>query len=449
MTLGLRARLIGTVVGAILISTVIGIVAARQTMATDLNRLAGQAVFSGATGFGGYWDQKRDAVKLLVTQAAINDAVRRATVAHDGRALEATLAAIERQGGLSYLTVVDTKGAVVARANGGKAGDTSPSPLAARALAGETVSTTQKLAPKELQPEGLTSQVQTGGSAAQATQNGLGIVSAAPISDANERTIGAIYGGIVANHYYDTVDQAGHALGGKAAVILDGQFVASSISRADGTRLIDERASDRVRTITQPYTGIDAEGGSDYLVRAEPVNDDQNNVVAVRWYGVPLAQYTDIQSHVVVSLVLWGLVGIGLALALALPVVERLSRALMKRARQVRDSAKELSVVIVGSEVSGDHVAQTRDAVERQGELLMQAATAAEGQRAGGGVATAAGVSEKLLAANALNAEILGDVVVMDTLAQEMAQRTQHAVSRVNELNDVAQGLNELVNGKN
>ena len=126
--------------------------------------------------------------------------------------------------------------------------------------------------------------------------------------------------------------------------------------------------------------------------------------------------------------------------------MNRIGRGLVARSRQVRASAQELSVVIVGSEVSGDHVAQTRDAIERQGELLMQAATETS-EPSRGGVATARGVSEKLLAASALNAEILGDIVVIDTLAAEMAARTQQAVARVGELNEVAAGLDELVNG--
>jgi hypothetical protein len=120
------------------------------------------------------------------------------------------------------------------------------------------------------------------------------------------------------------------------------------------------------------------------------------------------------------------------------------------RSRQVRASAQELSVVIVGSEVSGDHVAQTRAAVERQGELLMQAATASDSAPHGeGAVATQHGVAQNVLAASVLNAEILGDMIVIDTLAAEMASRTQHAVARVGELNEVAAGLDELVSGSN
>ena len=445
MKLGLRTKLVGTLLGAIVISSAISAVAARNTMATDLNRLATQQVGSGATGFAGYWDGKRETVKLLVAQAAINDAIRRGTAAHASN-LNGTLTAIAHQGGLSFLTVVDAKGNVVARATGGRTGVKLASPFVARALSGETVSTAATLSHDELVPELLEPQIESTTPGREGLVEGLAIVSAVPVSDANERTVGAVYGGILIDHYYEIVDQAAHALGGKAAVIFQGEMISSSVTRKDGTRLVDDDASARVKDLTAPFYGVDSEGGVEYLVRVEPIANDQMQVIASRWFGVPLATFSDVQQHTLVSLLLWGLVGILLALAIALPVVQRIARNLIARSGQVRESAKELSVVIVGSEVSGDHVAQTRAAVERQGELLMQAATETD-VHTNGAVMTAKGVSEKLLAASALNAEILGDVVVMDTLAAEMAARTQQAVARVGELNEVAKGLDEMVNG--
>jgi hypothetical protein len=452
MKLGLRTKLVGTLIGAIVISSAISAIAARNTMASDLNNLAVQQVGSGATGFAGYWDGKRDAVKLLIGQSAINETIKRGTAAHAAN-LSGTLTELAHQGGLSFLTVVDTRGVVIARATGGRAGLKHPSPFVRRALSGETVSTAATIPHDELVPELLEPQIESTTAGREGLVEGLGIVSAVPISDTNGRTIGAIYGGILVDHYYDVVDQAAHALGGKAAVIFQGEMISSSITRPDGTRLVDDGASAAVKDLKQPFYGVDREGGVEYLTRVEPIRNDQMEVIAARWFGVPLETFTAVQSHTLISLLVWGLVGIVIGLGIAIPVVDRLGRQLAARSRQVRDSAKELSLVIVGSEVSGDHVAQTRDAVERQGELLMQIATSSDepmhgpSTSSGQAVATAKGVSEKLLAASALNAEILGDVVVIDTLASEMAERTQQAVARVGELRDVAAGLDELVSG--
>ena len=135
MKLGLRTKLVGTLVGAIVISSAISAIAARNTMATDLNRLANQQIVSGSTGFAGYLDQKRDTVKLLVTQAAINEAVQHRTAIRSKK-LQGSLTGIARQGDLSFLTIVDTKGHVLARANGGPPGAALNSPFVKRALDG-------------------------------------------------------------------------------------------------------------------------------------------------------------------------------------------------------------------------------------------------------------------------------------------------------------------------
>lgn len=442
MNVGLRVRLIGTLIGAILVFFVISAIAAYTTMSGDLNNLARRQVASGSTGFSGYWDEKKDQVRLLTQQVAIQDTIRKNVVAKNGKALSETLTNLARQAGLSFLTVVDGNGNVVGRANDGPLGVTLTSPIVARALTGETVSTATKIPPEELAAEELAPQVSADvksldGNSTRKLDTGLGLIAAAPISDANERTIGAIYGGVVMNHFYDVVDQATRALGGKAAIVLENAIVASSISRSDGTRLVDTDAATGTEAIKggKPFVGVDTESGLQYLVEIDPIVDDQNNVIAARWYGEPLAQFTDIQNHTLQSLVLWGLVALVVALALTIPVVESLSRALIRRSKQVRASTKELAVIVVGGEVSGDHVAMTKAAVEKQGEVLAD-------------LAHAPGASaEKVAAATELNGEILGDVIVIDTLAQEMSDRMKHAASRVAELNDVAAGLDALVTG--
>jgi len=439
---GLRVQLIGTLIGAILIFFAISAIAANTTMSSDLSNLAKREVTSGALGFSGYWDSKRDQVRLLTTQIAIQDAIRRDVQTKNGKALGDALSNIARGAELSFLTVTDTSGKVIARANGGTTGVKLGSPYIERALTGETVSTAAKLGDAELQAEQLAPQVDTDvkatGGATNRVTDGIAIVSAAPISDQNERTIGAIYAGVVMNHAYDVVDQATRSLGGKAAILLGPAIVASSISNPDGTRFVDADIALPATALAgpKPYDGSDTEAGTEYLTEVDPILDDQNAVIGARWYGIPLSTFREIQAHTIQSIVLWGLVGLIVALALAIPVVERLSRLLIKRSRQVRASAKELSVAIVGSEVSGDHVAMTKAAVEKQGEILTAVMAAPMN-----------GASEKVAEAAALNAEIYGDVIVIDTLATEMSSRMQQAVSRVNELNDVAEGLSELVTG--
>lgn len=441
--MSLRVRLLGTIIGAILLCFIVTVVATRIELNKQLRQLGDTQVANGGGAFGGYWDSRKDQIKLLVAQDAVSDTLRKALQSHNVAALQDQLANAARTSGLSFLTIVDTKGNVIARANGPQPGSLMSNPLISRALTGETVSTATLLDQSVLGGEGLGPQAQAdiksadGKGLAAKNDKGLALVAAAPISDQNERTIGAIYGGVLLNHYYDLVDQATHALGGSAAILEGDAIVASTIQQADGTRTVDQQSSAASGVIKNgtPYTGVDNQGGTEYLVHIDPITDDQNKILGARWYGTPMATINGIINNTTMTLILWGAVAALLALALAVPIVQRLSETLTKRSGQVRTAAKELGVAIVGSEVSGDHVAMTKAAVERIGALIDEL----EAESSGG--------KPKITELKAVNAELHGDMIVIDTLSQEMSSRMQQAVTRVHELNDVAKGLAELVTG--
>jgi sensor histidine kinase regulating citrate/malate metabolism len=424
---------LGTIVGAIVLFFVVIVVASRIALQHDLFALGETQVTNGAGAFGGYWDSRKDQIRLLVAQDAVSDTLRKALQANNVAALQDQLSNAARTSGLSFLTIVDVHGNVIARASGPLKGSLKSNAMIQRALTGETVSTATLLDHGVLAGEGIADQAGKDG-------QGLALVAAAPISDANERTIGAIYGGILMNHYYDLVDQATHALGGSSAILQGDTIVASTISSTlaatEGTRTVDVQVPNSADALAgKSYTGPDTQGGTQFLVHIDPILDDQNKVVGARWYGTPISTIDDIINHTTQTLALWGVIAAILALALSIPIVQRLSNIIATRSQQVRSAAKELSVVIVGSEVSGDHVSMTKAAVERSGKLIAE--LAAEGVS-----------SPKVAELRAVNEELEGDMIVIDTLSQEMSSRTQQAVNRVNELNDVAAGLTQLVTGE-
>ena len=438
--MSLRVRLLGTIIGAILLFFIISVVAARLTLHKDLMDLGQTEVTNGSNAFAGYWDSRKDQIRLLIAQDAVQDALRKNLQTHDSKALQDQLSNIARTSGLSFLTIVDNTGKIVARANGGTTGSLAANKYVQRALTGETVSSAATISSKDLQGEGLLPQTQAdikeGDKVVEQVNNGLALIAAAPMSDANERTLGAIYGGVLMNHFYDLVDQSTHALGGQTAVLDGDAIISSTISEQDGTRVIDTRVNpynaQKVAAGTA-WVGTDNEGGTEYLARLDPITDDQNNVIGARWYGIPLAQITGVINHMTWTFVLWGVLAMAIALVLAIPIVQRVSDAIAKRSEQVSAAAKELGVTIVGGEVSGDHVAATRAAVERAGELI---AGLSDGQGSG-----------KVAELKAVNEELQGDIIVIDTLSQEMSNRLQQAVTRVAELSDVASGLDQLVHG--
>jgi hypothetical protein len=219
-------------------------------------------------------------------------------------------------------------------------------------------------------------------------------------------------------------------------VLLGDAVISGTISEPDGTRVIDTRvnAYDAQHLAAgTPWVGADTQGGTTYLTRLDPITDDQNNVIGARWYGIPMSQISAIINHMTETFILWGILAMLLALVVSIPFVDRICDAIAKRSTQVSAAAKELGVTIVGGEVSGDHVAATKAAVERAGQLISEIA----GDQSRGKVAEL----------RAVNRELQGDITVIDTLSQEMSNRLQQAVTRVAELNEVASGLDQLVHG--
>lgn len=441
MKMSLQVRLLGTIVGAMLLFFVISVGAARFTMQKDLEARGTAEVANGANAFAGYWDAHRDQIRLLVAQDAGTESLRQSLQTGNVKTLADQLSALASTSGMSFLVLTDAHGNVLARAHGAPGTSLRTNSFITRALGGQTVSTAAVLPADELRAEGLSDQADANvtnaaGKVVEHANKGLALVAAAPVTDAAQHTIGALYGGVLLNHFYDLVDQGTRALGGSTALLEGDVLVASTILAPDGTRVIDQQlpVASQVRA-DHSYAGTDTVGGTQYLVHVDPILDDQNNLVGERWYGVPMQQFSDIINHTTQALVLWGIIAFVIALAFAIPIVQRLANALARRSHQVRDAAKDLGVAIVGSEVSGDHVAATRAAVEKSGSLI-DALAAAPGSN---------GVVSQL---KSLNDELQGDIIVIDTLSQEMSSRMQQAVTRVKELNDVAGGLNKLVTGE-
>lgn len=429
MKIGLRARLIGAIVGAVLLIFLCCLIASRLVLQRDLYELGRTEVTSAASAFAGYVGAKQQQIQLLVSQEAASDALRAAMQSHNAAAIAQQLSDVAGSSGLSFLTVVDVNGRVLGRAHAPAGGSLATDPIVSRSLSGETVTTVARLPRPFLQNEGLALQ-------AGAQSDGLAIVAATPVSDAQERTIGALYGGVLLNHSYDLVDEASRAIGGTTAILDRDTIVSSSIQNPDGTRLVDAGvpAADAVLRTNTPFVGADTEGGVTYLARIDPIADDQGHVLGGAWYGIPMSFITSIVAHTTEALVLWGLAATVLVIALAIPTVRALSKTIIANSRRVRETAKELGVVIVGSEVSGDHIAATKRCVEQSGRVITELASEQP--------------SPKLAELQRLNAELEGDVTVIETLAQEMSSRTNDAVGRVAELNQVAAALNELVTGE-
>jgi Single cache domain 3 len=299
MSIGLRVRRLGTIVGAIVFFLIISIVAARLVLSRDLIVKGQTEVTNGGGAFSGYWDSRKSQIKRLVGQDAAEDILRRDLQSGNTTALRDQLSFVLQTSGLSFLTVVDTSFNVVARGNGPHKGSLDGNNLISRALTGETVSSATLLDPSFLAGEGLLSQAEsditgTDGTTVAHVDKGLSIVTAAPIRDRNERTIGVLYGGILMNHSYALVDQVTRALGGRSAILEGNAIVASTIQGPNGTRTVDLQVTPGANVVKdgKAYTGTSIVGRREYFVYIDPITDDENKVIGARWYGVPMAKPT-------------------------------------------------------------------------------------------------------------------------------------------------------------
>ena len=96
MRMSLRVRLLGTIIGAIVLFFVISVVAARLVLQRDLVDLGKTQVTNGGGAFGGYWDSRKDQIRLLVAQDALSDALRKAVQSGNVAALQDQLSNVAR-----------------------------------------------------------------------------------------------------------------------------------------------------------------------------------------------------------------------------------------------------------------------------------------------------------------------------------------------------------------
>lgn len=278
----------------------VGVFGARLVLSHEVLAQSESKVTRGADGFGEYWTTRKNQIARIVTEASVEDALRKNVQARNATALQSQLSDIARTSNLSFLTVVDVSGDVVARANGSEKGSLNRNSLVDQSLDGNAISTPTLLDASFLADEGLASQASsdvlgTDGTSIAKIYKGLALVTAVPIRDQHQNTIGAIFGGILMNHSYDLVDQAARALGGKTAVLEGNAIVAGTLSQANGTRAVDIEVPSATDVISDgtTFSGTSTVAGKEYVARIEPISDNEHRVIGALWYGTPVTQYAD------------------------------------------------------------------------------------------------------------------------------------------------------------
>jgi hypothetical protein len=395
---------------------------AYASLHSDLTALASQQVDAGGDALQASLASRSDVVRSAVLQAAAQQQLEDALARGDAAALHGIAADLALSAGLSFVVVTGPSGKILAgnRTRGGPVLAIAPEQSAAM---GSMVSGVTPLSARE-------ASLLTGSTASAPA---LAILTASPVTVAG-RTIGVVTGGEFVDAGTRAVGDVGKFTGGEAAIVYDGRVAATSIAGKDGapaTGIAVPNAS--VVATRGTFDGRETVGGVDYFARIAPLTDYSGNVAGAYWFGVPYARFEELANHTLAILAFWAFVGVAIAVAFGVFVADRIGAKIAQRSRQVNESARELRVLVVGGEVSGDHVDRTREKLERIEELV--------------GRLVHDGNSSDVGRLRELASEAVGDVVVIDTLTGELSSRLRDAAARVEQLGEVARALDALVAG--
>lgn len=415
---GLRARLVALLVGVMVLAFVLLLVGVNFGLRADVHNLAQQRVDAGEAALSGAMDARVESVRSTVLQGSAETSLASALQSRNREALQSAASDIAVSGNLSFVVVTDAAGNVLAgsRAASGTLGKNQ---VVTGAAVGAVTGGLQLLDGPDLRALGVTAQAPA-----------LAIGMASPINVAG-KAVGVLYGGTLVDASMKAVDDVSRFTGGETGVAVNGTLVATSMSTKEGVKETGTAVGDYtdVAANRQTFSGVQTVDNLAYFVKMAPLTSYDGKVVGAYWFGVPYAQFEAIVGNTLRQIVLWGLLGLIISAIAGAFFASRIGRAISRRSEEVNESAKQLRVLVVGGEVSGDHVVRTRETLEEIKSLVERGNDSGEG------------------ALRTLTSRAVDDVVVIDTLTAELSSRMRDAATRVERLSAVAQELDELVAG--
>ncbi len=412
---GLRARLIAMLIGVMVLAFVLLVVGVDYGLRADVARLAQRNVDAGTNALSGAIDARVESVRSTILQGAAQTSLADALHRRDPAALRTISADVAEAGSLAFVVVTDARGTVLAGSRDAH-GSLARNAIVASAMAGSLTGGPQLLDAADLRTLGVSAHAPA-----------LALVTGSPVN-VNGSVVGILYGGSLLDATSNAVDDVSRFTGGATGIVVDGRLAATSLAASDGSKRIGlaiAHANDVLRRAS--YAGEQRIGGVKYFMKLAPLPSFDGSVIGAYWFGVPAAQFDAVVDNTLRQIVLWGAIGLAVALVAGSIFATRIGRAIVRRSEEVNASAEELKVLVVGGEVSGDHITRTRETLETIRGLVEQRRS-----------------DEHL---ETLARQAVDDVVVIDTLAAELSSRMRDASVRVERLSAVARALDELVAG--
>lgn len=255
--------------------------------------------------------------------------------------------------GLDFLTLLNERGRVVARAATGKVDLKSQVdlPVVEKALKGRGSFGLVLLEEDLLKEEGLLNKAVIekageGGADGEMAEErkALALVAAFPVKNYMGQVQGVLVGGELLNHNYELVDYIGETLGVTCTVFLDDLRVATSVLTAAGERAVGTRAADYVaRAVLEEgrlYSGRALVVNDYYITAYSPLRDVREEIVGMFYVGIPEAPFVAVHNANRNRFLLIGGISMAIALGIAVTFSETVTGPLRKIMKALREAEK-------------------------------------------------------------------------------------------------------------
>ena len=350
----LRTKLLGALVGAVLLCGAMTILAGSYLINRMVIGEAQRRVDLGLkTAYAMLERRREEALQVCRVMAATEEAVR---VASTGAVNQQALEKLLHDSGYDFLHVLDEQGVVLATARGKATGSPArESPVVQSALTRQEARADISLLPLQAlnrEEEVLARRVQVrilptphakpGG--APELENVMTLEAAAPIHDPGGRPAGVLRIGTVLNRNFDFVDfvreniftdatYKGKNLG--TVTIFQGDVrITTNVIGPDGTRAVGTRVSaevyDRVLVEGKTWTGPAFVVDSWYISGYQPLRDLDGHVLGMLYVGVLKKRYDDMRNQAMSLFIAVALTALVAAIFLSFWLAARLARPLTR-----------------------------------------------------------------------------------------------------------------------
>jgi two-component system, NtrC family, sensor kinase len=344
---------------------------AQETVKRDLN--SAREIYTGRLR------QINDVVRLTADRYIIITALKSGNI--NDAAVE--LLRIKQQEELDILTITDTSGVVLIRANNWDlAGDNqSEDDLVAAVLRDQVpVAATSIISQEELQKESLllakqaylrfidTPMARTRSETEQTS--GMMLKAAAPIYDREGDFLGAVYGGVLLNKNYEIVDEVKRTVFqelkykgediGTATIFQDDVRISTNVmnengSRALGTRIMEE-VYDRVIINGQPWVDRAYVVNNWYITAYEPIENFSRERIGILYVGILEQKYLDAKREIVLAFLTITALGAVITMVISYFMSQKISvpiRKLVSASREIAEGNLDAKVEIRSSDELG------------------------------------------------------------------------------------------------